>query len=57
MNKTVETIKKGQNVTTEELFEVVNAYTLTTLSLRKPDSNKDTVMSMMLGSKEFLETL
>ncbi len=52
MNKTVETIKKGQNVTTEELFEVVNAYTLTTLSLRKPDSNKDTVMSMQVNQYE-----
>ena len=44
MNKTIEAIKAGKKVTTEELFEVVNAYVLTTLSLRTADKNN--VMSM-----------
>lgn len=52
MNKTVETIKKGQKVTTEELFEVVNAYVLTTLSLRMPGTDKDAVMSMQVNQYE-----
>lgn len=52
MNKTVEAIKKRQKVTTEELFEVVNVYALTTLSLRKPDSDKDAVMSMQINQYE-----
>lgn len=52
MNKTVETIKKGQKVTTEELFEVVNAYVLTTLSLRMPGTDKDAVMSMQVNQCE-----
>ena len=50
MNTTVEAIKKGQKVTTEELFDVVNAYMLTTLSLRTPD--KDNVMSMQVNQFE-----
>ena len=51
MNKTVEAVKKGQKVTTiEELFEVVNAYVLTTLSLRTP--NKDSIMSMQVNQFE-----
>lgn len=33
MNKTIEAIKKGQKVATEELFEVVNMYDITHLSL------------------------
>lgn len=37
MNKTVEAIKNGNKVTTEELFNVVNGYVLTTLSLRTQD--------------------
>ncbi len=52
MNKTVEAIKKGQAVTTEELFEVVNAYVLTTLSLRTPD--KESIMSMQVNQFEKL---
>ena len=44
MNKTIEAIKTGNTVTTEELFEVVNAFVLTTLSLRTSDRNN--VMSM-----------
>lgn len=51
MNKTVEAVKKGQKVTTiEELFEVVNDYVLTTLSLRTP--NKDSIMSMQVNQYE-----
>lgn len=52
MNKTVEAIKSGQEVTTEELFEIVNAYTLTTLSLRMPDKNS--VLSMQVNCFEKL---
>ena len=50
MNKTVEAIKNGQNVATEELFEVVNSYVLTTLSLRTPD--KQRIMSMKVNHYE-----
>jgi len=50
MNKTVEAIKKGQAVTTEELFEVVNAYVLTTLSLRT--LGKDSIISMQVNQFE-----
>lgn len=50
MNTTVETIKKGQKVATEELFEVVNAYQLTTLSLKTPD--KDSIISMQVNQFE-----
>lgn len=50
MNKTVEAVKKGNNVTTEELFEVVNAYVLTTLSLRT--SKKESIMSMQVNQFE-----
>ncbi len=50
MNATVEAIKKGQEATTEELFEVVNAYVLTTLSLKTPD--KDSIISMQVNQFE-----
>lgn len=50
MNKTVEAIKKGQEVTTKELFEVVNAYVLTTLSLKTHD--KASVMSIQVNQFE-----
>ena len=50
MNKTVETIKAGINGTPEELFEVVNGYVLTTLSLRTADKEK--VMSMQVNQYE-----
>ena len=50
MNKTVEAIKKGQKVATEELFEVVNAYVLTTLKLRMP--GKDSIMSIPVNQFE-----
>lgn len=50
MNKTIEMIKAGNKVSTEELFEVVNAYVLTTLSLRTPD--KRNVMSMEVNQYE-----
>ena len=50
MNKTVEAIKKGQEVSTEELFEVVNAYVLTTLRLGMP--GKDSIMSMQVNQFE-----
>lgn len=52
MNKTVEAIKNGQKVTTEDLFEVVNSYVLTTLSLRTSDKNS--VMSMQVNQYERL---
>jgi len=52
MNKTVEAIKKGQEVSTDELFEVVNAFVLTTLSLRAPD--KESIMSMQVNQFERL---
>lgn len=50
MNKTIEAIKTGNTVTTEELFEVVNAFVLTTLSLRTSDRNN--VMSMEVNQFE-----
>lgn len=50
MNKTIEAIKTGNMVTTEELFEVVNAFVLTTLSLRTSDRNN--VMSMEVNQFE-----
>jgi len=50
MNKTVEAIKKGQAISTDELFEVVNDYVLTTLSLRTPD--KESIMSMQVNQFE-----
>lgn len=50
MNTTVEAIKKGQNATIEELFGVVNAYVLTTLSLKTPD--KDSIISMQVNQFE-----
>lgn len=52
MNKTVEAVKNGQKVTTEDLFEVVNAHVLTTLSLRTSDKNS--VMSMQVNQYERL---
>lgn len=54
MSKTVEAIKKGQNVTTEELLEVVNAYALTTLSVRASESEHETIMSMQVNQFEKL---
>ncbi len=50
MNKTVEVIKKGQAVSTDELFEVVNAFVLTTLSLRTSD--KESIMSIQINQFE-----
>lgn len=50
MNTTVEAIKKGQKVSAEELFGVVNDYVLTTLSLKTP--NKDSIMSMQVNQFE-----
>ena len=50
MNRTVEAIKNGQVVSTEELFEVVNGYVLTTLMLRTDD--RQTVMSMQVNQFE-----
>ena len=52
MNKTVEAIKNGQKVTTEDLFEVVNSYVLTALSLRTSDKNR--VMSIQVNQYERL---
>ena len=50
MNRTVEAIKNGQVVSTEELFEVVNAYVLTTLSVVNVDKEK--VFSMQVNHYE-----
>ena len=50
MNRTVEAIKNGQVVSTEELFEVVNAYVLTTLSV--VNANKEKVLSMQVNHYE-----
>ena len=50
MNATVEAIKKGQEMAAEELFEAVNAYVLTTLSLKTPD--EDSIMSMQVNQFE-----
>ena len=50
MNRTVEAIKNGQVVSTEELFEVVNAYVLATLSVVNVDKEK--VLSMQVNHYE-----
>lgn len=50
MNRTVEAIKNGQVVSTEELFEVVNAYVLTTLSV--VNTNREKVLSMQVNHCE-----
>lgn len=50
MNKTIEAIKNGSKVTTEELFELVNAYVLTTLNLKTSDERS--VMSMQVNQFE-----
>lgn len=52
MNKTVESIKTGKKVTREELFEVVNAYVLTTLSLKTSDH--DSILSIQVNQFEKL---
>ena len=49
MNKTVEAIRNGQTVGTEELFELVNLYELTHLSLM--DGGQD-IMSMQVNKFE-----
>lgn len=49
MNKTVEAIKNGQLVTTEELFEVVNMYDMTHLDLM---SDGQAVLSMQVNKFE-----
>ncbi len=43
-NKTVETIKNSSNPTTQELFELVNAYDITMLSIQ--DKNHKTILEM-----------
>ena len=43
-NKTVEAIKYGSNPTTQELFELVNAYDITMLSIQ--DKNHKTILEM-----------
>lgn len=52
MNKTIEAIKKGNKVSTDELFEVVNAYVLTTLSLRAANEDRCSIMSMQVNHFE-----
>lgn len=52
MNRTIEAVKKGQKVTTEDLFEMVNVYTFTTLSLRTSGPDHDSVMSMQVNQYE-----
>lgn len=54
MNKTIEAIKNGQEASKEDLFEVVNDYTLTALSLRTSESNHDSIMSMQVNQYERL---
>lgn len=54
MNKTIEAIKNGQEVTKENLFEVVNAYVLTTLSLRTSEPDHDRIMSIQVNQYERL---
>lgn len=49
MNKTVEAIRNGQEVSTQELFELVNAYDMTSLSLS--DVNK-TILTMQVNRFE-----
>lgn len=49
IKETVEAIKNGQEVSTKQLFEVVNAYGLTMLSLNK---NGKTILSMQLNKLE-----
>lgn len=49
MNKTVEALMNGQEVSTQELFELVNAYDLTSLSLTK---DKKTSLSMHVNQFE-----
>lgn len=53
MNKTVEAVKNGANITDERLFEVVNDFDLTTLSLRTSD--KRAVLSMEINKCEATE--
>lgn len=50
MNKTIEAVKNGQKAKKEELFEVVNAYVLTTLSLETKDH--DSILSMQVNQFE-----
>ena len=52
MNKTIEAIKAGNKVSVNELFEVVNAYVLTTLSLRSADEDRGDIMSMTVNQFE-----
>lgn len=52
MNKTIEAIKAGNKVSTNELFEVVNAYVLTTLSLRASNEDKENLMSIAVNQFE-----
>ena len=49
MNKTVEELMNGQEVSTQELFELVNAYDLTSLSLTK---DRKTSLSMHVNQFE-----
>lgn len=54
MNKTIEAIKEGQEVITEDLFEVVNAYALTTFGVRTPEPEYDSIISMQVNRYERL---
>lgn len=49
INKTVEALKNGQEVSTQELFELVNAYDMTSLSLS--DGSK-TILTMQVNRFE-----
>ena len=49
MNKTVEAIMNGQEVSTQELFELVNDYDITSLSLLDEDK---TTLSMQVNRFE-----
>lgn len=52
MNKTVEAIKNGQVVSTEELFEVVNSYVLTSLSVRDTNNDRNCIVSIQVNHYE-----
>lgn len=53
MSETFEAVKRGANITDERLFEAVNDFDLTTLSLRTAD--KRTIMSMQINKCEITE--
>lgn len=51
MNKTVEAIVNGKDVATEDVFELINNYNVTSLSIQDQDSN-NTVLKMQVNQFE-----